>query len=669
MPATKPENAPLTAVDRDDCRALEQALETEWLECDGRGGYASSTVVFCPTRRYHGLFVGRPEGSEKRHVFVSRFEELALLGEKTFPLSIARYPDVFSPLGHLALERFELAPWPTSTYRFGDVELVREVLAMRGRAGTLVRYRVQGGEVQLDLRPFLPMREADALTVENDVLDPTASADEDGFSCRPYAELPAVHVTTAKSDCRFVPEPLWYKDLVLPAETERGYPDREDQFTPGRLQASIADGGQLVIAVCVDEPVADPAAAWKRETRRRRAAVTEAGVAGAKRSSTGTRRAAVTADDFLVRTGSGRLGVNAGYPWFGEWGRDTFLSLPGLTLALGRLDECAEVLSGALDHLADGLLPNVFGETPETSSYGSADASLWYARAVLLYDRAGGDEERLFDEYLPALEEIAESYRAGTGLGIRGDEGELVHVGSPELNPTWMDAVTPDGAVTPRAGFPVEINALWISLLHHLALLAEAAGDRSAEKSWTAYRRTAKRSFLERFWDEKKGLLADVWSEDGADWSVRPNMVIAASLELSPLTRAQRKHVVEHAQKELLTPKGLRTLSPRHPGYVGTYAGSPEERDAAYHQGTVWPWLLGFYAEAWLRANGTKKKELAAMAELFDHLEEELDRAGLNHLSEVFGGDPPHRPGGTPAQAWNTAELLRARAMLARGRP
>ena len=469
-----------------------------------------------------------------------------------------------------------------------------------------------------------------------------------------------MYLTVGPEAVRFDSDPVWYRDLDLAADRARGFPAREDQFSPGVLHVSLVRGKEVVVAASLGGPVRNPRAAWKKERGRRKQALKELGHDDVPSAE---RRLAFAADDFLIRRGA-RAGVDAGYPWFGEWGRDTFIALPGLTLARGRLDDCAEVLSGALEFLQDGLLPNVFGRTRAESHYGSIDASLWFARAVHLYERAGSPAERVLDEYLPALLEVAESYWEGTALETRADEGGLIRAGSREHNPTWMDARTAAGPVTPRDGCAVEINALWYALLQHLEYLLEARGDERARKTWKARRRLARRSFLERFWLEDRRALADVWKDGEVDTSVRPNMVIAAALEFSPLVRGRRADVVRSAEEELLTPRGLRTLSRRDPGYRGEYGGGPEERDSAYHQGTAWPWLLGFYCEAALRASGWKRSVRLTLAELLDGVEAELDRGGLNHISEVFDGDEPQRPGGTIAQAWNTAELLRARALL-----
>jgi predicted glycogen debranching enzyme len=656
---------PLFAIDRDTGLDLESGLESEWLETNGLGGYASSTVLLCPTRRYHGLLVARPEGNEKRHVLLSRFEE-TVVGRRDLTLSTARFADAWGARGDACLASFELDPHPRWVHRGGELELTREVQMVRGADVVLCRYRARGAEadLELDLRPFLPYREADALTIENDVLDPRAVATANGFHAAPYDALPAVHVTVSGS-ASFTSDPLWYGRVELSADRARGYPSREDHFSPGVLRLELPRDTHVVVAVALGAPVEDPESAWKKEARRRSTLLRKLRKAAPTEP---TLRLALSAEDFLTRT-EGRLGVCAGYPWFGEWGRDTFIALPGLTLARGQVAACEEVLSQSLEYLRDGLIPNVFGLSRESSHYGSVDASLWYARAVQLYGHAVDGGGQLLDEYLPALVEIATSYWEGTGLGIQADEGGLIRAGSADLNATWMDARTPAGPVTPRAGCAVEINALWYSLLRQVELYFDEIGDRPARKLWGERRRRAKRTFLERFWSDERGYLADVWTEDGVDERVRPNMVLAAALEHSPLKKAQRARVVDRAEADLVTPQGLRTLAPEEDGYVGRYQGGPEERDGAYHQGTVWPWLFGSYVEAALRGRGTKRAVRRELEARWDALVPELDRAGLDHVSEVFDGDEPRRPGGTIAQAWNTAELLRSHAMLERGRP
>lgn len=654
----------LVRIDRETCHKLDLVLTREWLETDGRGGFASSTPLMVPRRRYHGLFIVQPPGMGKRHLLLSRFDETLVAGGKSFAISMARYPSLWAPHGHQYVESFELAPWPRTTYRIGGTRIVREVLMAKSVSAVLSRYSVEGEApaLELRLRPLLPYREADALTFENIQLDPRVARIAGGIRACPYPGMPALSITHGGPSSEFEADPVWYRRLEYEADIERGYDGHEDQLSPGFFHLPIAPDRPVVIAATLGEPIADPAGLWEHESELRAAALIGRG--------SGVRaRLALSADDFLYRTPQGRLGVLAGFPWFGEWGRDTFLSLPGLLLARGRLEECGEALGGALPFLRDGLLPNIFGATADDSHYGSADAALWFVRAVRLFELAGGSRERLRDELAPAIERIARATIAGTKLGIHVDDRGMFFAGDASTNLSWMDACTPNGPVTPRAGAAVELNALWYFTLAYLELLARTDGDELRAREWETRRRLLTRSFLRRFWLEDERRLADVWTPQGVDRSLRPNMVLAAALEFSPLSRGKRTDIVQRAHAELLTPFGLRTLAPFEPDYVGSYSGNQEKRDAAYHQGTVWPWLLGFYCEAYLRAFGSAPYRIDVLRELLEGFAQHLDQQGLGHVSEVFDGDPPHRPGGTIAQAWSSAELLRAFAMLEDARP
>jgi len=663
---TATQTPPLFRIERERLLELDFALTKEWLETDGVGGYASSTVLSCATRRYHGLLVAPLPTTAKRYVFLARLEEsvhstsaapLGGSGEKFFALSMARYPGKWHPDGHRSLESFELAPNPTWTYQIGQARIVRSLLMVKGSPTVLVRYELLGGEseVELRVRPLSAFREADALTFENVDLRPEVEyldAQKRSVRLRPYEALPAMTISIA-GDGAFDADPVWYRSVELKVDRERGYDDHEDNFSHGVYRVRLAPGKPAYLCATLGAPPVDIEQLWKLQLRARIERV------GALRGPWPA-PLDVGADDFLYRARDGRLGVIAGFPWFLEWGRDTYISLPGLLLARGRVEECGEALEGATQHLRRGLMPNIFGRDLASSHYGSVDASLWFARAVRLYELAGGDGERIQRRLRPALSEIAENYARGTALGIECDASMLVRAGDAGTNATWMDAMIPSGPVTPRNGFAVEINALWYSLLAHLDELAARAGDTAESARWRAMKERAGASFLERFWMPERRRLADVWLDGVQDESVRPNMVLAAALEFSPLTVLQRADVVRVAENDLVTPRGLRTLAPRDARYQGRYSGGPVERDRAYHQGTVWPWLVGFYAEAYLRAHGSTDTTRAHVRRLLDGFAPELSGHGLNHVSEVFDGDPPHRPAGCFAQAWSTAELLRA---------
>jgi glycogen debranching enzyme len=712
--ASAPPALPLVRLDRAELHRLELSLSREWLETDGRGGYASSTVLGCATRRYHGLLVAVPDGSAERHVFLSRFEERVFGHGKSYLLSLARHPGAFVPSGDLGLESFERVPWPRWTFRIGLARFTREVLSVRGERTVLVRWCDTGERegISLALRPLLACREARSLTFENLDLDGRTHLTENGRRWQPYGALPAVHVAFARRGAgaaeplRFDVDPTWYRRIEYVADLARGYDGHEDQFCPGVFEFGFPSGAQIVAAASIEPGPLDPLALWDRETARRLHEVDEvenrtarrlqavvaararahepetadelsaridsqrgpvgdegAGAFDAAGANEALRRLARLAlelelgsEAYLYRDGSGRPGVVAGYPWFGEWGRDTFIALPGLTLARGRVDLALEVLRGALPFLADGLLPNIYGTGRADSHYGSADAALWFALAVWRTDRAA-PERGVAREFRAALRSIVDAYRRGTGLGLFVDGDGLLHAGSSELNATWMDARTSDGPVTPRPGCAVELCALWCFLVEWVARLC---GD--AELA--AFGRRADAAFVTRFWVPDLRYLGDTWNAGVLDRSVRPNQVVAAALPHSPLDEAQRRDVVRCSELELVTPRGLRTLAPKNPAYVGRYGGGPRERDQAYHMGTVWPWLLGFHVEATVRAFPGDHERCSRLAALLADFAPHLVGQGLGQISEVFDGDPPHRPGGTVAQAWSVAELLRSLSIL-----
>ncbi len=647
---------------REDLLQIEKALSREWLQTDGLGGYASNTVLDCPTRRYHGLLAAAIGERGERFLFLSRFEESVHGGEKSFHLSMCRYRGLWFPHGYQVVERFDLAPWPRTCYRIGRTWVFREVLRLERRQTVLVRYeiRTRREDLELRLRPLTPFREAGSLTFENLDLDPRVRREGKGFSIRPYEPLPALYFTWSLPAARFEADPVWYRGIEYADDLERGYDGHEDQFSPGRFLVPISEGESFVLAATLGAPVEDPAALFEEEAEKRLRALPEGPLDLRSKLE-------IAARDFLYETPEGRPGIVAGWPWFGEWGRDTFISLPGLTLSRGDLRTCRRVLEGVLPFLRRGLLPNVFGKEVEDSQYGSADASLWFARAVRLFELESPEEEgfeTVVEIFLPALEEIARCYRDGTELGIRCDDQGMLLVGDEATNATWMDARVDGAPVTPRPGSPVEVVALWYHLLTYLERIHEKRGDRRKASGWKALRRKLRRSFLERFWIEESRYLGDCYEDGVLDRRVRPNMVIAAALEFSPLSRGKRTDILGRCEVELLTPFGLRTLSPQDPDYKGRYEGTIRERDRAYHQGTVWPWLLGFWVEGALRANGPKRRLLAKIRRILNGFEECLGTQGLNQISEVHDGDPPHRPGGTIAQAWSVAELLRSWRML-----
>lgn len=645
------------------------AREREWLLTDGASGYGCGTAADLVTRRYHGLWVARADGSARRQMVVAGLDERVLpprrLGgsepaaREVVHLMHAHWAGQPTPSRPQAEVAFARRPLPTWTFEtaLGTVERTVALQRLHGeqRPALLVRWRNRSTQkLRLVVRPLLGWCDADHLPPVDKGFDATVHARGASWGVRPNDALPTLW-TTADGVAAFGGEPTWYRNFHYEVDRVRGYDHVGHRYSPGVLEIDLPAGATVVVSFAQHEPCEEPAARFADVL-----AAAEAELAAVQEHDTPcVARLALGADDFLYRDDAGRLGVLAGFPWFGEWGRDVFLALPGLTLARGRADLCADVLTGCLPFLRDGLLPNVYGASVRTSRYNSCDAALWFALAATRYADAR-PADALVDRLVPALRGIVEAYVRGTELGLVVADDGLLCAGRDDLNATWMDAETSQGPVTPRAGLPVEIQALWYSLL---TFLCERDSD---GRDLGELRDRCGKAFKRRFWLAGEQRLADCVREDLVDAKLRPNMLVAAALSRSPLSVAQRRAVAAAAEQHLVTPCGLRTLSPDDPQYIGVYGGGLEGRDRAYHQGTVWPWLLGFHVEAVLRSTAkTKRRARAAelRAGLEQLLERELERAGIDHVSEVFDGDAPHRPGGTFAQAWNTGELLRAHAL------
>lgn len=650
------------SVEKPECQNLREGLRKEWLETNGLGDYASSSVVLCHTRRYHGLLVANPGTPAGRHVLLSSYEETLELGGQAFDLSCHKYPGLFHPRGHEYLDRVEGDSWTVFHYRVGDVAFTREVLMLYGRHATLVRYTAGKSEVPMVLRlkPLLAFRPHHALTRANVDLQVKTYPARNGFKIQPYNVLPPLFFQT-DADFTFYPSPAWYHNMEYFMEQERGFPFQEDLFQPGVFEIPLTPGRPVILSASLEELPDDSAALWDDEAERRKPARVAAG-----RSVTGHLQR--EGERFLIHEPDGRPAILAGYPWFDAWGRDTLISLPGLTFCSNREKEGLELLVRIGETEKNGLIPNCFGPNPESHAYNSADASLWYVWAVQQMREWTGREDLMKTAFLPVIRRILQAFRKGTDQGIFMDSEGLLHAGAPATQLTWMDAMVKGVPVTPRHGCPVEINALWynaLAFLDEMSRIFKSPEDRCPELL-----DQVRGSFLKRFWVEEDGYLGDVYLDGALDMSIRPNQIFAVSLPHSMLDAERQYRAVETVRRHLLTPFGLRTLSPRNPAYVGLYEGTPEERDGAYHQGTVWPWLLGAYGEALLRTSRDRARSAKSLLDTITPLlTRHLSEAGLGSISEIFDGNPPHRPSGCPAQAWSVGELVRLLHLLKKAAP
>ena len=655
----------------------------EWLETDGRGGYASSTLENRHTRRYHGLLVANLQTPVGRHILLSKLEDSLLAGRKEHFFSSHRYPGVLFPPNQPVLEEFQLDFCPSFTSRAGGIPVKKSILMPHGTETLLVRYDIErcppGGILRL--KPFLAYRGHHKLAHENDFLRSRTEGIENGFRIEPYAGMPSLVVQTSRKS-RFTPSPLWYNRFQYTEERVRGFDWEEDLFLPGIIEVPVERKCTVILSVCYGDmmphrvPVENPTAIWKTEViwRGRDQAADKRETGG----FTGEDREHLlallrAARSFLITTPSGRPALIAGYPWFGSWGRDALISLPGLCFSTGRIADGIEILTEIGRHERDGLLPNFFSADGAPEAYNTVDSSLWYFWTVQnLGTRCGivspSDKELIRDRFWPVMKRIIRAFMDGTRFGIGMDARGLLHAGDGKNALTWMDAMVDGIPVTPRDGYPVEINALWYNALCFARDLAKEFGEPPLFDDDLIPR--LRRSFGETFWrhdaaSSPQGCLGDVFRDGVLDTAVRPNQIFAVSLPFSPLDPAEQAAVVRAVREQLLVPCGLRTLSPADPAYRGRYRGSPAERDGAYHQGTVWPWLLGAFGEAALRvANDPEREKENLRQYLRTFLRQHLVEAGIGSVSEVFDGDAPHRPGGCIAQAWSVAELLRLYTLL-----
>ncbi len=631
---------------------LEFSLNRELIRSNRAGSYASTSIIGCNTRKYHGLLVSpQPLVDGENHVLLSTIDETVIQHDAEFNLALHKYPGVneYNPRGHKYIREFVGEPIPKLTYRVGGVVLTKEMLFSSESDRVLIRYTLIDAHSPTTIRfkPFLAFRQRHRLTRANINADTRYQKVENGITMRLYPGYSFLNMQFSK-DAEYIHVPHWYYNIEYLAEAERGYDCHEDLLVPGYFETPMKKGESLVFCASLAE---------ENPTSFKRFFTSEI----QKRIPRDSFRNCLinSAQQFFVRKGK-KVEVIAGFPWFGRWGRDTFIALPGLTLTTGDTKTCEEVIDTMLADLKGPLFPNMGSGADAVCN--SVDAPLWFFWALQKYTAYTKSQKTIWKKYGPKMKMILEGYREGTSFNIQMKPNGLITAGEAGYALTWMDAIVHGKPVTPRTGMPVEINALWYNAVMFSLEMARLDGDDIFIGEWGTLAEGFPQVFKDAFWSKDKGYLADVVNGDDKDWSVRPNMVIAASLPYTPLSEQIRQLVLDRCREELLTPRGLRTLSPKHPDYKGQYTGGIESRDSAYHQGTVWPWLLGHYAEAWLRIHG--KAGVAAIQRLYDGFECTMKEHGIGSISEVYDGDPPHKPGGAPSQAWSVAELLRIDMML-----
>lgn len=637
------------------CCDFQAAISREWIETNGLGGYASSTIIGTNTRRYHGLLIATTKPPLGRIVILSKLEETLVLKDGTrFNLSCNQYPSIIHPEGYKYLEEFKIDPFPIFTYRVGDIVIEKVVFMVHGENTTVITYKILNapGYLELLVRPLIAARDYHWVSIENTNFNKSVESLEGYIKMKPYSECPIIYL--AHNADRFERAGYWYKTFEYQREKERGLEYHEDLYSPGEFGFLVKEGDKAHLVCSTEGRRMRSVEVLESSEVLRRSEI----VGTVKSKDPLAVRLATAADSFLIKRLDGLTTIIAGYHWFWDWGRDALISLPGLTLALGRSEDAKRILSTFAKYCDEGMIPNRFPEEGKDPEYNTVDASLWFFWAVYKFLEYTGDYDYVEENILDCLEEIIQYYINGTRYGIKMDRDGLISTGDSGIQLTWMDAKVGEWVVTARYGKAVEVNALWYNALKIMESICERLKLRYKNEC-ARLAHLAKRSFDLTFWYEAGGYLYDCVSEEGADKSIRPNQIFAISLPFRIISRDKEKRILEVVGRELLTPYGLRTLSPRDRDYRGVYSGDQRSRDAAYHQGTVWPWLLGPFMTAYLNVYGRTKKTKEEAKRFLAPLKGHLKEAGLGTISEIFDADPPYNPKGAISQAWSVAEILR----------
>lgn len=651
--------------------SLEASLRREWLVTNGIGGYAMGTVAGARTRRYHSLLTASLQPPTRRTVMVASLDTWIEINGRRYPLVTHEWAaGVVLPDGYRHLEHFELdGSIPVFTWALGDVQIVQRIWMAHGHNTTYVTFTYQRGcaDVRLVTKPLCTFRDHHHLTrggfavdVRHDAGGPwgeghtltiTARPERGSPGARPYRIL--VNRGTAYAETE------WWWNFHLSAEKARGEEDQEDLFAAATISTGLELGETLALALTADD--GDPLPwdeALQAEQARQRALLEQAALP--VDAPDWIEQLVLAADQFIVTRdigGEDGKSIIAGYPWFSDWGRDTMIALPGLTLVTGRADDALSILRTYARHVDQGMLPNRFPDEGAAPEYNTVDATLWYFQAIYAWYRAAGADHPALPELYGVLVEIVDWHIRGTRFNIVRDPADgLLFAGEPGTQLTWMDVKANTWVATPRIGKPVEINALWHGALRVLAELAGALGYGEDVERYTRMADEVRERFNARYWYTGGYLYDVIDGPDGDDPTLRPNQLFAVALPFPLLDPERARDVVTICARELAVSCGLRTLAPDETDYHGHYTGDRLQRDSAYHQGTAWAWLLGGFVDAHLRVFNDPETALSYLRPLADHLAD----YGLGTIGEIFDGDPPHTPRGCIAQAWSVAEALRA---------
>ncbi|MCI4670792.1 MAG: amylo-alpha-1,6-glucosidase [Bacteroidia bacterium] len=632
---------------------FDHAIQHEWLETNGLGGYSSSTVLGTNTRRYHGLLVAALKPPVGRVVLLSKMDDSIWLNGQKYDLHTNKYQGAVNPHGYIFLQKFEQNLFPTFYYQINGVSLRKSIVAIHGENTVIVRYEVleASSPFTLELTPLTMPRDYHCLGKENYELNQVVSQHESTLYLQPYHHLTPIYISA--EGMHFDYEPFWHYNFEYTEELNRGMEAHEDLFSPGKIFVDLQEGQHVDVVISTQNiPSSKGADLIQRERLRRLTIMNQAPTAHPM-----IQKLTLAADQFIVKRGEDLKTIIAGYHWFTDWGRDTMISLPGLCLTTGRYDDAKKILKAFTYSTSQGMLPNRFPDDGEEPMYNTIDATLWFFVAVYKYALESRDYQFVLQEILPVMEDILNWHKRGTRYNIRMDKDGLLTGGTDGEMLTWMDARAGDWVVTPRIGKSVEINALWYNAWRIFDYFLKVKGDESMADQASRIAQKVKHSFQQQFWYEEGKYLYDFIHGEEKNADFRPNQLFAISLPFTLIRHEQAQSVLAKAEKELFTPVGLRSLSNLDPQYKGIYLGDQYARDGAYHQGTTWSWLMGPYLDALIKVRSTWGRDEAVS--IIENMYNHMANAGMGHISEIFDGNAPFTPRGCVAQAWGVAEILR----------
>lgn len=643
--------------DSDICTDFESASSREWLETNGIGGFAASTVSGANTRRYHGILTPATRPPLGRVTMLSKFEETLIIDGGIFQLSSNKYPKTIDPKGFEYIKSFRLDPFPVWTYEIEGIGIEKKIFMVHGENTTVCQWKIldrsqiANRKSQIELKPLFSFVDYHSLQHETSAIDLNYKSEVGSVSIKPSKNLPELFLNHNAQEIEKTG--YWYRNFEYAIEEERGFDFHEDLFQPFALKFDLSE--TAIVIVSTEKREHSYAGNFEEAEIERR----ENLVKIADAESEFHKNLVLAADQFIVKRGTGKT-VIAGYPWFSDWGRDTMIALPGLTLATNRAEIAKEILLEFSKHISEGMLPNRFPDAGDRAEYNTVDATLWYFEAIRAYAEKTDDYEFVRTKLYAKLSDIIFCHLRGTRYNIRVDTDGLLCAGEDGIQLTWMDAKYGDEVFTPRRGKPVEIQALWYNALRVMEDFAGKFGDAEAEKRYSQMADIASEHFAKTFWNETEQCLFDVVTNGHRDGAVRPNQIFAVSLKNAILNDAEKaRKVVEKVEKELLAPIGLRSLAPEDSQYCPIYIGSPFKRDACYHQGTIWGWLIGGFVDGLRKTSENFEETETKIAEILKGFEAHLSEAGIGQISEIFDADAPFNPRGCFAQAWSVAEVLR----------